>query len=164
MTRIDALVNALRIHLSGTLTQGPDEIVFQSLIESAGDPATDKPPKAPAGIHANVGDQPTYSKMMAALVDQVKDAVRNTKPKNVIEAYVNEVGQHKAKVLDLQQKLLVKLAELEKKEGSKITSESIHTGFDRSQVSCRLRPCMSTLTHGWCPGQQGDRRLHYVHH
>lgn len=147
LTRIDALVNALRVHVSGTLSQSPDEVVFQSLIESAGDPAADKPPKPPAGIHANVGDQPTYSKMMAALVDQVKDAVGKTKPGNVIEAYVNEVGQHKAKVLDLQQKLLVKLAELEKKDGSKITSESIHTGFDRSQVSCHSRSCIVTLTH-----------------
>lgn len=142
LTRIDALLNALRAHTSNTANQSPDEIVFQSLIESAGDPSADKPPAPPPGIHANVKDQPSYSKMMAALVDQVKEVVDKEKPADVIEGYIKEVGQHKAKVLDLQQKLLVRLAELEKKEGSKITSESIHTGFDSSQVCLpHHRPC-----------------------
>ena len=44
-------------------------------------------------------------------------------------AYVKEVGGHRTKVNNLQKDLKVELAKLEKEEGSKITSESIHTGF-----------------------------------
>jgi cell division cycle protein 37 len=48
---------------------------------------------------------------------------------------VAEIGDHLKKVTDLQGQLLKKLAELEKEESSKITSEGIHTGFDSSHVT-----------------------------
>jgi len=133
LTRIDALVNSLKAQTSSNANE--DAVVFQALIESSGDFTDDQPPPAPAGVHANASDQPTYSKMMAALVDQVKKHVDETKPTNRLEGYIKEAGEHKNHVLDLQQQLLTKLAELEKLEKNKITSESIHTGFDRSHVS-----------------------------
>lgn len=73
--------------------------------------------------------------MMAALVDQVKKEVDGQKPEDRMAGYIKEVNGHKDKVLGLQQQLLTKLAELEKLEGMKITSESIHTGFNSSHVS-----------------------------
>jgi len=146
LTRIDALVNSLKAH--STSNSNEDAVVFQALIESSGDFTDDQPPPAPAGVHANVQDQPTYSKMMAALVDQVKKKVDETKPANRLEGYIKEAGEHKTHVLDLQQQLLTKLAELEKLEKNKITSESIHTGFDRSHVSkaASLAPVASQST------------------
>lgn len=107
------------------------------MLESAGDFSDDQPPPRPEGVHAKVDEQPTYSKMMAALVDQVKTDVDASQPspETRMDSFVREVGAHKAKVLDLQQQLLQRLAELEKLEGSKITSESIHTGFSSSHVS-----------------------------
>lgn len=48
---------------------------------------------------------------------------------------VEEISEHLTKVTDLQKELHKKLAELEKEEGKKITSESIHTGFDSSHVN-----------------------------
>jgi cell division cycle protein 37 len=48
---------------------------------------------------------------------------------------MNGVTVHLTKVQGLQQELLAKLAQLEKEEGSKITSDSIHTGFSTSHVA-----------------------------
>lgn len=155
LSRIDRLLSALKSHASHASTDSssstsestargssPDELVFQSLIESAGSPAEDQPPPPPEGVHTNVQEQPSYSKMMAALVDQVKKTVDEQKDQKSADndserlgGYVEEVRGHKSKVLDLQQQLLKRLAELEKLEGSKITSESIHTGFNTSHVS-----------------------------
>lgn len=113
--------------------------MFQSLIESsqAGDP-DDEPPKPEEGVHQNVQEQPTYSKMMASLVDQVKKAVDEKKESvesgKRLESYIAEVTTHKDKVEDLNKQLVVKLAELEKEEKKHITSEDIHTGFDYSSI------------------------------
>jgi len=109
--------------------------MFQALFESAGSPDEDTPPTPPPGVHAQVQDQPRYSKMMAALVDQVKKAVDESKATDRLEAYTREVGTHKTKVQDLQKELAVKLAQLEKEEYGKITSEGIRYGFDSSSVS-----------------------------
>lgn len=73
--------------------------------------------------------------MMAALVDQVKKAVDEQKPSDRLDGYIKEVGTHKDKVLDLQQQLLRTLADLEKEENAKITSESIKFGFNSSHVA-----------------------------
>ncbi|QKX64233.1 uncharacterized protein TRUGW13939_11406 [Talaromyces rugulosus] len=133
LERIDKLLGALQRHEDSN--RDPEQLVFQSLIESAGDPAADQPPAPPAGVHANVKEQPKYSQMMGSLVDQVKKEVDESKSDEPIQAYITGVQGHKTKVLDLQQELLQKLAELEKEESSKITSSDIHTGFDSSHVA-----------------------------
>lgn len=135
LERINALLDALKKHQEDS-TKSPDELVFQSLIESAGDPAKDEPPKPPEGVYTNQKEpQPRYSKMMGSLVDQVKKEVDEKKEPDRYKAYVNGVIGHLTKVQGLQQQLLVKLAQLEKEESSKITSDSIHTGFNTSHVA-----------------------------
>lgn len=133
LERIDKLLGALREHEDSS--RNPDELIFQSLIESAGDPAKDQPPTPPAGVHSHVKEQPKYSQMMSSLVDQVKKEITDSKADNTVNAYITGVQGHKDKVLGLQQELLKKLAELEHEESSKITSDSIHTGFDSSYVA-----------------------------
>ena len=103
-------------------------------MESVGT-SDDQPPPPPAGVHTQEKDKPTYSKMMAALIDQVKAKVEEDKKANRFEAYVTEIQFHQAKVQDLQRQLLEQLNELEREEGRKITSENIHTGFDSSFVA-----------------------------
>jgi cell division cycle protein 37 len=73
--------------------------------------------------------------MMGSLVDQVKKEVDEKKEPDRYRAYVNGVTSHLTKVQGLQQELLVKLAQLEKEESSKITSDSIHTGFSASHIA-----------------------------
>lgn len=132
LKRIDGLLTALKKHESDS--RNPDELVFQALIESAGDPKEDQPPAPPENVHSQE-TQPKYSQMMGSLVDQVKKELDESKPENRYQAFITGVEGHKTKVLDLQQQLLEKLAQLEKEEGRKITSDSIHTGFDSSFVS-----------------------------
>lgn len=133
LERIDKLLGALREHEDSS--RNPEELVFQSLIESAGDPAKDQPPAPPAGIYTHEKEQLKYSQMMSSLVDQVKKEITESKAESAFKGYITGVQGHKDKVLGLQQELLQKLAELEKEEGSKITSDSIHTGFDSSYVA-----------------------------
>jgi cell division cycle protein 37 len=105
------------------------------MMESVGVAENDTPPPPPAGVHTQEKEPPRYSKMMAALIDQVKVKVDEDKSENRFDAYIAEVKLHEDKILDLQRQLLEQLNQLEKEEGSKITSESIHTGFDSSHVS-----------------------------
>ena len=142
LTRIDALLNSLQEHKARAETgnQPAESIVFQALMKSAGPPDQDTPPTPPSGVHNDL-EQPSYSKMMAALVDQCKNAIDEAKPTDRYSAFITEVTSHYTKVQDLQKQLFAKLAELEKEETSKITSESIHTGFDSSFVS---KPAPST--------------------
>ena len=133
LRRIDTLLNALRSHEANA--SNADELVFQSLIESAGDPTDDEPPTPPEGVHTQEKEQPTYSKMMGELVDQVKKEVDESKSENRYKQYIKGIQGHQKKVRDLQKELEAKLNELEREEGRKITSDSIHTGFDSSSVN-----------------------------
>ncbi|TKX27170.1 Hsp90 co-chaperone Cdc37 [Elsinoe australis] len=137
ITRIDALINALKSHEEDAKARNADveQIVFQSLLESTGSAEEDVPPPPPAGVHVNAEDQPRYSKMMAALIDQVKKAVDEQKPTDRYGGFIAEASSHKSKVQGLQKELLAKLAELENEDKGKITSEDIKYGFDSSAVS-----------------------------
>jgi cell division cycle protein 37 len=135
LKRINTLLEKLESHSAEAEKRSPDELIFQAIMESVGGMGDDAPPPPPPGVHSQEKAPPPYSKMMAALVDQVKLKVDEDKPENRYEAYVKEVKVHRDKVDDLQKQLLVELDLLEKEEGSKITSEGIHTGFDSSYVN-----------------------------
>lgn len=134
LERINALLDALKKHQNEN--KNPDELVLQSLVESAGDPAKDEPPTPPEGVYTHQKEpQPQYSKMMGSLVDQVKKEVDEKQEPDRYRAYIDGVMGHLTKVQGLQQGLLAKLAQLEKEEASKITSDSIHTGFSTSHIA-----------------------------
>ena len=118
------------------------EVAFRAVMESASKlkPGEDHPPKPPADVHQHAAQPESYTKMMAALLDQVNKAVEEQKiPADDgaarFNAMVEEIEGHRAKVDDLQGQLIAKLAELESDEARKITSDSIHTGFDSSHVT-----------------------------
>ncbi|KFZ05492.1 hypothetical protein V501_08279 [Pseudogymnoascus sp. VKM F-4519 (FW-2642)] len=136
LKRIEGLLKALESHKSEAESRNADEIIFQSLMESA-DPDNDQPPARPQGVHTDEKELPSYSKMIATLIDQVKATVaeKNVADSDKLPAYLEEVKQHKEKVDDLQRQLNEKLTELELTDSKKITSESIHTGFDSSSVN-----------------------------
>ncbi|KAI9792175.1 MAG: hsp90 co-chaperone Cdc37 [Peltula sp. TS41687] len=120
--------------------------VFQHVLDSMGvAPEDDQPPPRPEGVHAREpAEQPTYSQMMMQLLDQVKKEVdegaktettTTTTTDDRADGYARALKGHRDKVTGLQKELETKLAELEKEEARKITSESYHTGFDSSFVS-----------------------------
>ncbi|KAF4981553.1 hypothetical protein FZEAL_2662 [Fusarium zealandicum] len=135
--RISGLLASLRARASeaATATRDPAELAFQAVMESAGNPKDDKPPPPPEGVHTEEKEQPSYTKMMAALLDQVNKALDEKNPENRYEAMVAEIQTHEDKVENLQKDLVLKLEELLQEEGRKITSEGIHTGFDSSHVA-----------------------------
>ncbi|KXX83271.1 hypothetical protein MMYC01_200273 [Madurella mycetomatis] len=137
--RISALLASLKSHASDVQTRNPGEVAFQAVMESAVslDPKDDQPPPRPAGVHNAEEPLPTYTKMMATLLDQVNKALdeKEIAQDERYDGMVAEIEDHLKKVTDLQGELLKKLAELEKEESNKITSESIHTGFDSSHVN-----------------------------
>ncbi len=144
LARIDALLKALESHKkdveSHVEASDVDEVVFDALMDvsSDGSLGADQPPMPPEGVHTKEDQQPSYSKMMGALVDQVKTEVEKAKAEDGVvryAAYMTGIHAHRTKVQDLQKDLEAELTKLEKEEGSKITSESIHTGFDSSHVS-----------------------------
>ncbi|KAK3715152.1 hsp90 co-chaperone Cdc37 [Vermiconidia calcicola] len=149
LVRIDALLKSLEEHkkeVEGKKEASDvDEVVFDALIEvsSDGSLGADYPPSPPENVHMKE-EQPSYGKMMGALVDQVKTEVDKSKSpegKARYEAYIKEVRGHKSKVQGLQKDLNTEMTKLEKEEGTKITSDSIHTGFDSSYVA---KPTSST--------------------
>ncbi|CAM1505485.1 Fc.00g111220.m01.CDS01 [Cosmosporella sp. VM-42] len=135
MKRISSLLASLRSYASEAATRNPAELAFKAVMESAGNPKDDQPPPRPEGVHSDEKELPTYSKMMATLLDQVNKALDEKKPENRYDAMVEEIQEHENKIQRLQTELEAKLAELQKEEGRKITSEGIHTGFDSSHVN-----------------------------
>lgn len=140
LERINALLDALKTHQEEAQTKDPDQLVFQSMLESAADPAKDEPPKPPEGVYTHQKEpQPAYSKMMAGLIDQVKKEVDEKKSNERFKDYLDGVRGHLTKVQNLQQELLAKLAQLEKEESSKITSDQLHDGMNYTSIA-RSKP------------------------
>jgi cell division cycle protein 37 len=135
LKRISGLLASLRAHASEAALRNPGELAFQAVMESAGKPENDKPPPRPEGIHSGETELPTYSKMMATLLDQVNKALDEKKPTNRYSAMVDEIQEHENKVTQLQKDLLARLQTLEQEEGKKITSEGLREGFNSSHVN-----------------------------
>ncbi|EGY15070.1 Hsp90 co-chaperone Cdc37 [Verticillium dahliae VdLs.17] len=76
MRRISALLSALKAHAAVAETRNPGEVAFQAVLESAGRPEDDQPPPRPAGVHTESEPLPSYSKMMATLLDQPSPAAQ----------------------------------------------------------------------------------------
>lgn len=132
LRRIDTLLAELRGHEAEAKDR--NAFLYQALIASAGDPDDDEAPRPPPGVHEK--DEPVkFSQLMGSLVDQVKKEVEDSKTEDWYHGYIKGVEGHKKKVTGLQKELQSKLAELEKEEGRKITSENIKDGFNSSFVS-----------------------------
>ena len=133
LARIDSLLKSFREHASQTVGGNPDQFVMNAMMETAVVGSDDRPPDPPEGVYTKA-KQPPYSEMVAALVDQVKKDSGDMGDE-WYKKYTDGIEGHRKKVMDLNKDLMSKLAELEKEESSKITSDSIHTGFNTSSVS-----------------------------
>ncbi|KAF1822016.1 uncharacterized protein K489DRAFT_410381 [Dissoconium aciculare CBS 342.82] len=142
LSRIDALLKALESHRAAiegkTDASDIDGVVFESLMDVTSDAGlgADQPLGAPPGVHSKE-QQPSYSQMMGALVDQVKSEVEKAKPEVSARyaSFVKEIQSHDTKVKDLQKELETELTSLENEEKTKITSDSIREGFNSSHVA-----------------------------
>lgn len=150
LSRIDALLTALNNHKAEVAStkdaDGVDEVVFDALTDVVGDSSLgpDQPATPPPGVHTGQ-DQPSYSQMMGALVDQVKSEVSRTKVEGEARyaAFIKEVKSHDSKVKSLQIELEAELVKLAREGSGKITSESYQTGFSSSHVT-KATPAAAT--------------------
>ncbi|KAJ5466946.1 hypothetical protein N7475_004698 [Penicillium sp. IBT 31633x] len=133
LSRIDKLLESLKKHEDSSAS--PDELIFTTIMEFASNPAEDQAPTPPEGVYTHEPEQPKYSQMMSSLVDQVKKEIGDSKPENLFMAYIKGVNEHLEKIQGLQKELFAKLAQLEKEESSKITSDKLHEGFNQSHVA-----------------------------
>lgn len=148
----DALVQRLRV-LKATLQSrhagsldgklAPADIAFQACMELAStNPMEDSPPPRPEGVFdGDLPPLPTYSKMLATILDEVNKTLdeRQTEKGQRYEAFVRELSVHVQKIQELQAELASELDTLEQQDSKKITSESYQVGFDSSHVS-RTKP------------------------
>lgn len=111
----------------------PDELILQLLVKNASNPAENKPAYTPPHSHGK--QPPSYSQMMASLVDQIKKDVDQQKPDDRWKAFIDEFQVHFNKVTKLQKEVAEQLNKLEKEERAKITSESYHDGFSQGYVN-----------------------------
>jgi cell division cycle protein 37 len=87
--------------------------------------------------------------MVAALLDEVNKTLdeRNTPAAERFNSFVREIGVHGQKIRDLNSQSDNKLEELQRADGTKITSESYRVGFDSSHVNKdSIRDLRSTQT------------------
>jgi len=144
LARIDALLKSLESHKAEVESKKEagevDEVVFDALMEvtSDGSLGADNPPSPPEGVHTGQ-ELPSFSKMMGALVDQVKEEI-DSKHKSAegperYAHFVTEIKSHQDKVNGLQRDLNADLTLQEKAEAGKITSESIREGFNSSYIA-----------------------------
>jgi cell division cycle protein 37 len=142
LVRIDALLKSLDSHKAEVESKKDasevDEVIFDALLEVTGDRSLgdDNPPHPPENVHTGQ-ELPSYSKMMGALVDQVKSEIDKSKVEGSerYAYFVKEVKAHQDKVNGLQRDLNADLTKNEKLEAGKITSESIHEGFNSSYIA-----------------------------
>lgn len=116
----------------------PTDIAFQMIKEWAWNTIRDTPPPLPEGLSdADSPPLPTYSRMMATLVDEVNETLfeRTVERDQRNDAFIQELKVQIRKFEGLQKDLATKLDALEKLDSSKITSDSYHVGFDSSHVS-----------------------------
>ncbi|KAI0112079.1 Cdc37 N terminal kinase binding-domain-containing protein [Nemania sp. FL0031] len=136
--RLSSLHSALESHAPAAENRPPAEVAFQAIMElTPRNPEDDNPPPPPNGLLSVDEVPPTYSKMMARILDDVNKKLdeRKVQQSERYIAFVEEIGVHIRNIRDLQDKAAEKLDELEKKDAKKITSESYHVGFDSSHVS-----------------------------
>ncbi|TFB04850.1 Hsp90 co-chaperone Cdc37 [Trichoderma ghanense] len=133
--RITALLDSLKAGAAEAETGNQAEIAFKAVISTAGNPQDDQPPPRPEGVFNDDQPLPTYSKMLMQLLDQVNKTLDEKKPDDRYKAMMEELQVHIDKIKELQAEQAKELENLEKEEGKKITSDSIHDGFNSSYVN-----------------------------
>ncbi|KAL7276459.1 hsp90 co-chaperone Cdc37 [Rhizina undulata] len=135
LKRLDKLVSTLE----NTSGQSPDEIVLQAIVDITSEDKDDPAPEVPQGA-------PSYAQMMATLVDTIKQEIDTEKPADRWRGFVDKLKFHQEKLAGLRAESSTRLADLEKEDSAKITSDSIHEGFSASHVNKSPSASASTST------------------
>src|SRR3569833_3042103 len=135
--RLSDLLSAMKLYPQAT-HDSPVDSAFKIIMEQT--PANhegDQPPSRPENVFDDDQPLPSYSKMMARILDEIHKTLQEKRVEEDVryESFTEEIGVHLRKVQGLQDELGQQLDALEKEDSKKITSESYHTGFGSSHVN-----------------------------
>lgn len=125
LKRLSKLISTLE---STSKSRSPEEVVLQALVDISSEESEDKTPPLPANT-------PTYAQMMASLVDSIKREIDQEVPGDRVKAFLDKLRQHMVKLTDVYNQSGRRLAELEKEDNAKITSDHLHDGFSAGHVN-----------------------------
>ncbi|RKF65085.1 Hsp90 co-chaperone Cdc37 [Golovinomyces cichoracearum] len=134
-TRLDDILKTLQSH-SAEAEKNPDEFIFQATMELTEKSKDEKPPVPPPCVQTSENEVPSYSMMAVCLLQKIKTKIEGEEiPEKRYEKYIEEIKVHISEIDGLQKKLQIELDTLEKEAGRAITSESYHTGFEKSMIA-----------------------------
>lgn len=125
LKRLTKLISTLE---SGSTSKPPEEVVLQALVDISSEEGEEKTAPLPPNT-------PTYAQMMASLVDSIKREIDQETPGDRAEAFLGKLREHKVKLTEVYNQSGKRLAELEKEDNSKITSDHLHDGFSAGHVN-----------------------------
>ncbi|TQS36704.1 hypothetical protein Golomagni_02834 [Golovinomyces magnicellulatus] len=133
--RLDGLLKTLQSH-SAEAEKIPDEFIFQATMELTEKSKDEKPPTPPPCVQTSENEIPSYSMMTVCLLQKIKTKLEGEEiPEKRFEKYIEEIKAHISEIDGLQKKLQIELDTLEKEASRAITSESYHTGFEKSMIA-----------------------------
>lgn len=150
--RIEALKYECLLHdgvlkrisvLLASFKSGPEDndpktlarLAFNAVMTSAGRPKDDTLPDPPKCLEADPKRPKTYSQLMVGVLDQVNKALDEEPPETRYQAMVKQVELQETDIIETRERAREEIAKLEAMDSSKITSDSIHMGFDSSHVN-----------------------------
>lgn len=125
LKRLTKLISTLEF-TSGS--RSPEEVVLQALVDISSEGGDEKTPPLPPNT-------PTYAQMMASLVDSIKREIDQEAPDDRANAFLDKLREHKVKLIEVYNQSGKRLAELEKEDNAKITSDHLHDGFSSGHVN-----------------------------
>lgn len=125
LKRLTKLISTLE---STSGSRSPEEVVLQALVDISSEEGEEKTPPLPPNT-------PTYAQMMASLVDSIKREIDQEMPDNRVKAFLDKLREHKVKLTEVYNQSGKRLAELEKEDNAKITSDHLHDGFSAGHVN-----------------------------
>ncbi|TGZ82760.1 hypothetical protein EX30DRAFT_339044 [Ascodesmis nigricans] len=99
-----------------------EEKIMNGLIQLSSEDEGPDVPKPPPNT-------PSYAQMLAALVDTIKKEIDAEKPTDRWAAFMEKLRTHRGKLQQQTVDTGKKLADLEKEDKAKITSDDLHDGF-----------------------------------
>jgi cell division cycle protein 37 len=120
---LDKLIGSLDGHFS----QAPEEVVMQALVQLSSEDHSGAP-EIPQGA-------PGYAQMIASLVDMIKKDIDDEKPTDRWKAFLDKLKVHREKLVQQTKGTEKKLADLEKEDDAKITSDNVHEGFSSGHIN-----------------------------
>ncbi|KAK2591229.1 hsp90 co-chaperone Cdc37 [Conoideocrella luteorostrata] len=138
LKRISSMTTSLQSHGSEAKGASDDkaaDVALKALVKTNPGPLADAVPPRPEGLDSSHPTPTTYTQMLAALIDEITKTLEERKVEEFYPAFIEELDAHAKKLTQIRKETQSKLDQLLKEEGKKITSDSIHTGFNSSHVS-----------------------------